>query len=56
MVIPIFGSWVIAALLFYVAQNKSKEMKIILRILAFLFLTWPFLAGIWGNYIAPLFK
>jgi hypothetical protein len=56
MVIAIFGSWIAAAILYYVSQKHgSRGMKIALRIIAVLALIWPFLLGIWNNYIAPKF-
>jgi len=47
-------SLVIGVIILFLAQKPtSKGTKIILRIIGILFLIWPFLQGIWNNYIAP---
>ena len=47
MIVAVFGSWIIAVILFYVAQRPtlSNSMKLVLRILGFVFLGWPLLSG-----------
>ena len=57
MIVFFFGSFIIGAIILYVAQKpKTKQMRIVLRIVGFLCLAFPFLVGIWGNYIAPFFN
>ena len=49
MVVVVFGAWIVAAILFYVAQRPtlSNSMKWALRIIGFLLLTFPF----WARFV-----
>jgi len=54
LLIAISCSLVAGIVLLYVAQrNNSIRVKVILRIIAILFFVWPFLMGIYNNYIVP---
>jgi hypothetical protein len=45
MVIALFGSWVVGAILLYIAQKRQKNLeKWILRIIAILCFIWPIVA------------
>jgi len=54
MVVAIFGSWIIGAILLFLAQKiQSKSGKWVVRIIGILFFIWPILMGVWNNYINP---
>ncbi|MBU3918565.1 hypothetical protein KKC63_01495 [Patescibacteria group bacterium] len=52
MIITLFGSWILAAIVLFLAQKpKEKRTRILLRTLGFLLFLWPFIQGILNNYI-----
>jgi hypothetical protein len=54
MVVAIFGSWIIGAILLFLAQKiQSKLGEWAVRIIGILFFIWPILMGVWNNYISP---
>lgn len=52
--IALFGSWILAIILYYVSQKHgSRKAKIFLRILAVFLFVWPLLIALWNKLIAP---